>query len=73
MLLLHKSIEFIGRKNRGFCNQLIVNELQNRSFSHYFRQKKTLVDFGAKEMLNRSVKMSRKVSVLAHQCFSHKK
>jgi len=39
MLLSGKSIEFIRRKNNKNCNTLIINALQNRSFSHYFQEK----------------------------------
>ena len=39
LLLSDKSIEFIFRNHDRFCNTLRTNELQNRSFSHYFRQK----------------------------------
>ena len=39
MLLWDKSIELIGRKSSNFYNTLIINKLQNRSFSRYFRQK----------------------------------
>jgi len=38
MLLSNKSIEFIFRKHNKNCNALIVNALQNCSFSHDFRQ-----------------------------------
>ena len=39
LLLSDKSIEFIFRNHDIFYNSLIISELQNRSFSHYFRQK----------------------------------
>ena len=39
LLLSDKSIEFIFRNHDIFYNNLIINKLQNRSFSHYFRQK----------------------------------
>ena len=39
LLLSDKSIEFIFRNHDRFCNTLRTSELQNRSFSHYFRQK----------------------------------
>jgi len=39
LLLSDKSIEFIIRNHDRFHNNLIVSELQNRSFSRYFQEK----------------------------------
>ena len=57
MLLCDKSNALIFRKHNKNCNTLIINVLQNRSFSHHFQEKKTFVDFDAKEMLKRNVNL----------------